>query len=258
VKKKKVLLLVSFVVILTLACGFDLGTQQPQPQPQVTVVVVTVPVPVEPQQQQPVQTQPPVVVTEVPPSVATQPPAVEPSKVMFTADKDLSCAEGPDWQRYWFAEVLSDGEEAEVLAVSGDYGQIKLNNKKCWVWLEGGEVYGDTGTLPEEQPPKLPVVYVEVFNNLGQKVYLTFNHWGDSQFWKAGKREGNLTLEKGMTRKIKLTSDFYIIWGYPMIGNDVGTKPIFQSGQIDLAVGDTYHIKGLKDSEFNPPLIVIP
>jgi hypothetical protein len=253
---RKIFLLVSLLVMLTLACGLSVEGQQPQPQPQpqpvVTVVVVTVPVPVEPPQQpvqpvQPVQTQPPVepVVTQAPPPpMSTEPPA-QSNKVMFTANNDLSCAEGPDWQRYWFVDVLKQYEEAEVKAINGEYGLINLKGKECWVWLNKGTIEGDAGSLPFVEAPKIPIVEVQVFNNLGKYVYLVFYNWA------TGERVQTLALDPGMTHTVKLPSNFYSIQGYSK-----ADKLIYQSGMIDLAVGDTNHLKGLKDPN-NPPLIII-
>ena len=100
------LVLAFLVLVVSWACGisFDGGYQQPpqasQPQPQ-QPVVITVVVPVEPQPQQQ-QEQP--VYTPIPPTPI--PPTSAPSGPIFTANRDLFCAEGPDWQLYWFLILI--------------------------------------------------------------------------------------------------------------------------------------------------------
>jgi len=246
---KNIKLLLAFLVLvaLTMACG-----SQVQPTPQVVIVTVEVPVQAPPQPvatevpqvvvvtvEVPVQAPPQPVVTEAPP-VVQAPPVVEnppqSSEVIFTASSDLSCAEGPDWARYWFVDALREYESATVKAVNGDYGLITIKGKDCWVWLEKGEVEGDLGQLPYVDAPKLPIVQFTLENGLGTYVYLVIYNYD------TGERVKTLALNKGDSHELKLPSGYYSIQGY-----DKNDKQIYQVDYVNLAAGDGDHFKGLKD-----------
>ena len=245
-KNIKVLFAFLVLIALTMACA-----SQVQPTPQVVIVTVEVPVQAPPvvvqAPPQPVVTEvppvvqaPPPVVTEAPPVVVAPPPVVESppqsSEVIFTANTDLSCAEGPDWARYWFVDALREYESATVKAVNGDYGLITIKGKDCWVWLEKGEVEGDLGQLPNVDAPKLPIVQFTLENGLGTYVYLVIYNYD------TGERVKTLALNKGDSHELKLPSGYYSIQGF-----DKNDKQIYGVDYVNLAAGDGDHYKGLKD-----------
>ncbi len=238
---KKVILVLLVLLGLILACS--LGTpatpvQIPPPvQPQVTVITVEVPV---------IPTQQPSMITEVPPVVITQAPPVviEPPQptqvpvtrdVLFTANRDLSCAEGPNWALYWFVDQVKEGDTVPIKAVNGEYGLTAVKGKDCWVWLLG-DVEGDLSSLPYKEAPKLPIVEVTIKNDLGVYVYVIIYDWN------TGERVKTLALDPEMNRKVKLPSGYYSIQGY-----NKKDQQIYQSDIINLAVGDGQHIPGLEE-----------
>jgi len=234
------------LVLAGVACGIDFGTQPSRPQ-QPIVITVVVPQPQQqqsqqqqPQQQQLQQSEPTLPQpSPIPPTAPPPPPPTSaPEKPIFTANRDLSCADGPSWYKYNFILKFAEYDSAPIVGINGKYGLVEYKGNRCWVLLTEGTIKGSTSGLPTIEAPPLPIVEVWVENQLGQYVYLVFFDW------ETGNRVKTLALDPGKRVKIKLPSGYYAIQGYTK-----KDQKIYQSGMINLGVGDSNKLPGLLDGE---------
>lgn len=239
---KRILTLVLVIFLVSADCIGTTVTQPPPPQ----VVIVTVEVLQAPV---PAQSQPPAQPLAQLPSQPVQPVPAQPTQlppqptqpqqgVSFTASRDLSCADGPSWYKYNFIIKFAEYDTAEVVGVNGSYGLVKYKEKTCWVLLTEGEVKGNLDSLPFVEAPHVPLVEVWVTNDLGQYVYLVFFDW------ETGEKVKTLALDPGKSIRIKVPSGYYSIQGYTK-----KDQKIYQSGMINLGVGDSNQLPGLLDGE---------
>ena len=250
--KNSVKLFLIIILLSAMAFACTLGTE-----PEIIVVTVEVPAqpekpvqPQEPAQPEPVQTeviQPEPTATLAPPPTEVPPTALPPTEVIptaltFTADKNLSCAEGTDWKRHWWVTSVMEYDEVEITATNSNKDYIMattVDGQECWILLEGGDLDGDINLLPVKEGPKIPTVQLYIRNRFGQGVKLIFYAAEDSALHKQGEEVKRTSFPTGQPKLLKLPSNIYWVNAY------IGNANVW-NGTLNLAVGHFQHVKGLK------------
>jgi hypothetical protein len=146
---RKLLFILSILVLTTLACSLGAPTEEPAPEAQEVDPAATFAAQTSQAQVQDVSALP---VTETP--LASVP--------TVTVSTDTNCRKGPGIN-YDLVMIFKVGMSAEVTATYPDYWIIEYpggNGATCWLWDEYATVTGDTSQLPTATPPPLPPTVV--------------------------------------------------------------------------------------------------
>ena len=164
--KKKILFIISIVLLITLACNLSNTTPSPE-APVGNIVATSVAQTLEANGQIPptVASLPsplPSMTPAIPPTIAFTPTIAlspTPSIPMASVSENTNCRTGPG-KVYDYIGAFTVGEKAEVVGknTASDYWIIKNpdRNGNCWLWGHYTTVVGNTANLQEYAVPPTP------------------------------------------------------------------------------------------------------